>query len=286
MSRRNNQDRVGAPHPDSEPPPAAVDKGQDDFLSFVTPTEFVELPSGGQHYAEDSPLYKAESIELRHMTAKEEDILTSQSLLRKGLVIDRLLESLLVDRRIRVDDLLIGDKNALLVAARKTGFGNLYITNVACPQCSVVSEQEFDLDTVELDEACHRLPEEVTDQGGGIYALTIPGLKVRVEVRLLTSADEMRLVAAKERKRKLKLPESNYTDNLKSIIVSVEGRQDAASVDKLLEVMPLRDAAHIMKIYQKVVPSVNSEQLFSCDSCSFEGGMELPFTADFFWPDT
>ena len=284
MSRRNNQDRVGAAQLDADAPPPRA-KADDDFLSFVTPTEFVELPSGGRYYADGSALHSVDSIEIRHMTAKEEDILTSQSLLKKGIVIDRLLESLLVDKRIKVDDLLVGDKNALLVAARKSGFGNIYSTMVACPQCTSMVEQDFDLDELKIGETKIDLPEGVTESTNGTYLIKLPTLKVTLEVRLLTSADEKKLSAVKERKRKLKLPESNYTDNIKSILVSVENREDASSLDKLLDVLPMRDSAYLMKTYQALVPNLDTELLFSCDMCGHEGGIELPFTADFFWPD-
>ena len=284
MPRRNNEDRVGAAQPDASPPPPRA-KTEDDFLSFVTPTEFVELPSGGRHYPEGNPLHSVDSIEIRHMTAKEEDILTSQSLLKKGIVIDRLLESLLVDKSIKVDDLLIGDKNAILIAARISGFGAQYITSVTCPQCTTMGEQEFDLDELRVGDEPPVLPEGVTETDHGTYLIKLPTLKVNVEVKLLTSADEKRLTAVKDRKRKMKLPESNYTDNLKSILVSVEGRDDDSSLQKLLEVMPLRDSTYLMKTYQSVVPNLNTELLFSCEMCHHEGGIELPFTADFFWPD-
>ena len=85
------------------------------LLSFAVPTELVDIPSKGKFYPEEHPLHNVETVEMRFMTAKEEDILTSQSLIRKGVVVDRLLQSLIVDKRINLDQLLIGDKNALVV---------------------------------------------------------------------------------------------------------------------------------------------------------------------------
>ena len=92
------------------------------MAQYKFPTEVVNLPSKGKLYSKDNPLSKGE-VELKYMTAKEEDILTSINLIRKGIVIDKVLESLIVDKKVKIDDLLIGDKNALMIAARILGFG-------------------------------------------------------------------------------------------------------------------------------------------------------------------
>ena len=96
MGRRNNSQRTRPPK-DAAPPPPSATKTNNGLFSFVTPTEFVELPSGGKYYPEDHPLHGVDTIEIRHMTAKEEDILTSETLIRKGLAIDRLLQAVIVD---------------------------------------------------------------------------------------------------------------------------------------------------------------------------------------------
>ena len=137
---RNNEERFGA-HGDAGSDPVAA---MPNPLDFVSPTEHVELPSRGRGYPQGHPLHNQETIEIKYMTAKEEDILSSQSLIRKGLAIDRMLQSVLINKDVQVKDLLIGDKNALTVAARVTGYGADYVTTVTCPACS--TEQEFDFD--------------------------------------------------------------------------------------------------------------------------------------------
>ena len=97
-------------------------------FAFTMPTEFVELPSKGMYYLPDHPLYNKASVELRYMTAKDEDILTNKSMIKQGIAIDRLLESLLIDKRIKAKDLLSGDKNAILINARSSGYGSEYTT--------------------------------------------------------------------------------------------------------------------------------------------------------------
>ena len=137
---RNNQDRLNAP-PTSADPPIQQAQQTEQPLQFVTPTEFVELPSRGKFYPSEHPLHNVETLEVRHMTARDEDILTSRSLLKKGVAIDRFLQNIVVDRRVKVEDLLIGDKNAIIIASRISGYGPRYDANVLCPSC--VSSVEY-----------------------------------------------------------------------------------------------------------------------------------------------
>ena len=93
------------------------------------PTEVVDLPSQGLLYPKDSPLSSG-TIEIKYMTAREEDILTSANLIKKGIVIDKLLEALIVDKSIKLDDMLLGDKNAILIASRILAYGKDYEVEV------------------------------------------------------------------------------------------------------------------------------------------------------------
>ena len=152
MSVRNNENRLGHREPsDSSPVPQAQQAAQSSPFSFVVPTEFVTLPSKGKYYPEGHPLHGVEVIEVSHMTAKEEDILTSKSLLRKGVAIDRLLQSVIVDKRVDPNGLLIGDKNAIIVATRIHAYGEDYETKVTCPACGTTSNYGFDLSQIGFD---------------------------------------------------------------------------------------------------------------------------------------
>ena len=117
----------GIPNPEDEGPPAAAVSAPTQF-NWSVPTEFVEIPSKGKFYPNGHPLHNLDTIEIKYMTAKEEDILSDRSLLKKGIAVDRALQNLIVNKAIKIDDLLVGDKNALLIAARKTGFGPEYTT--------------------------------------------------------------------------------------------------------------------------------------------------------------
>ena len=145
---RNSASRLGLGEDkkqDTSPPPAAT--GNSEF-QFVTPTEFVEIPTEGKYYPEGHPLHDQKTVEIRYMTAKEEDILSSATLIKNNMVIDRLLHSVFIDKKINPDLLFVGDKNALLIATRVTGYGPEYDTQVICPSCYSSTENAFDLNDI------------------------------------------------------------------------------------------------------------------------------------------
>jgi hypothetical protein len=282
VDRRNNQERLGAPHPDSATPPNPQTNSEDIF-SFVVPTEFIDLPSKGAFYGEGHPLEGINSIEIRHMTAKEEDILTSESLLRKGVAIERLLSALLVDKTIKLEDLLVGDKNALVVGSRITGYGSLYETRVICPACTEKQQMEFDLHNLTVRGST--LPEGVTHGSGTTFFLQLPQAELQVEIGLLSGKEEKNFLASSERKKKQKLPNSASTDLLKLLIRSVEGHTDAKTINQLVNVLPISDARYIKEVYEAVSPDIDLTHDFICSSCDHDGRIAVPLTADFFWPE-
>tara|TARA_R110000751_G_scaffold68915_2_gene140142 strand:+ start:1394 stop:2227 length:834 start_codon:yes stop_codon:yes gene_type:complete len=273
------------PSAPAAPSPAAViaTAAASDIFSFVTPTEFVELPSRGRFYPEGHALAGIETIEVRHMTAKEEDILTSEALLRKGLALDRMLQSLLVDKTLKIDDFLIGDKNALVVSSRITGFGADYQTHVKCPSCGESNDAEFDLESLQLHFA-DDLGDDIEVTPTGTFMFELPATGVMVEVRLLTSGTEKKLNESLAKKKKLNLPDTKSTDLLKTVIVSVAGVTDASMLSQFVDVMPVRDSRFLRAIYEGIRPDVDLTHEFTCESCTFGGEVIMPLTAEFFWP--
>jgi len=283
---RNNEDRLGTKSIDADAPPQTKGAQTGASFSFSTPTEFVELPSAGRYYPEGHPLCGKEEVEIYHMTAKDEDILTSETLIKKGIVIDRLLKNVLVDKSIEPNSLLIGDKNALLVAVRITGYGEAYDTKMICPSCMKSVSQRFDL---ALRTIYHANDEEVKEHGfeissSGSFELTMPASKVVVEVRLMTGQDEEYLNKMSENRRKNKLPESTLTDQLRRMIVSVNGDSSGQMIKEFIKYMPAKDSRYLRTTYHKIVPDINMAQEFSCASCGHAQELEVPFTVDFFWP--
>ena len=280
MSVRNNEDRTAAKTGGDTDSPEIMGPSAGPF-SFVAPTEFVDLPSKGEYYSEGHPLHNQDSVEIRYMTAKDEDILTSRSLLKKGLVIDRLIQNLLVDKSIRTEDLLIGDKNAIIVAARATGYGSEYKTKVTCPSCAEFVEHTFDLSEATINTTDATSEMKKTDNA--TFVVRLPKLNVDVEVKLLTGKDEKHLTKLSATKKKHKLEESLLTDQFKQFIVSVNGDRDGTAIAMLVDNMPAFDSRFLRHEYHSVVPNIDLAQEFECAGCGFEQEMEVPFTADFFW---
>jgi hypothetical protein len=270
-----NQDRLGgAQQPDTSPPPQQGGGG----FSFVVPTEFVDLPSQGRFYAQGHPLHGQDSIEIKQMTAKEEDILTSRTLLKKGVALDKLIESLIVNKAINPSTLLIGDRNAIIVAARVSGYGNDYKTNVQCPACETKQDYGFDLNAANIFHGKTRDDLEVTDNGDGTITCILPRTQVSVVARLLTGREENMLT-------KLNDSQGVITSQLQSLIVSANGDSSQQAITYVANNLPSSDSRHLRMVIKMATPNVDLTQRFSCSACGHTQEMEVPLTADFFWPD-
>lgn len=279
MTERDNETRLGIPTETEVNPPRQEPKTG---LEFVMPTELVDLPSEGKFYPVGHPLRGKKEIEIRYMTAKEEDILTSKSLLKKGVAIDKMLESIVVDRSIRLEDLVLGDKNALILAARKTGYGPKYETLVPCPKCETKVKFSFDLDKVENKERF--MVGGVTETEHGTFFITLPTMKIQVEVKPITGKDEKILAETQEEKKKAGVMEGNSTTQMKLFIVTVNGDTNRTTINRTVDRMPASDARFLREVYKKLIPDVDMSQRFVCSSCDYEEVVEIPLTTDFFWP--
>jgi len=282
-----NKNRVGGKKHENNSPPQHVMQNADNGggLSFVVPTEFVDLPSMGRFYPEGHPLHAQNSIEIKQMTAKEEDILTSRSLLKKGIALDRVIESVIMDKNVNPNDLLIGDRNAIIVATRVSGYGSEYLTNVTCPNCSHTQKYEFDLNAGAVYHGDEITDLQLVDHGDGTFSTTLPRSGFEIRFRLLTGRDEKILTQNAENSRKSRGPEKNITTQLKNMVVSINGETNRTMITQGVEVLPSMDARHLRQAYKLAAPNVDLSQYFECEECGHEETMEVPLTADFFWPD-
>ena len=288
MSSRNNQDRSGGPlSPDGDvPSPEMLQQSEvtQPGMSYVSPTELVDLPSKGAFYQAGHPLYNIPTVEIRHMTAKDEDILVNQSFIKKGIVIDRLLGSVIVDKSINVNDLLVGDKNAIIVATRITGYGEEYLTKVACPSCGEISENEFDL--AEATKVC--IPDtdsyKAIQTENGTFLLTLPKSGVTLEVKPLTGADEKALIGSEATRKKHKLNPIGITDHMKNYVVSASNDGKPIPAHEFVDNMPAIDSRYLRSAYKDLMPNVELAQHYECAECGYEQELEVPFTSEFFWP--
>jgi rRNA maturation protein Nop10 len=246
------------------------------------PTELIDLPSEGFFYPEGSPLSSGR-LELKFMTAREEDILTSQNLIKKGVVLDELLKALIVDPNVKLDDLLLGDKNAIFVAARRLAYGDKYTVKIKCPKCEAESEI-----TVNLADLKSR-PFDFSGHTRGVNRFTFvtPVGKKTLTYRLLNSRDDAAIDAELKGLAKVQktgaAPE--VTTRLKYVITSVDGNEDRAVIKSYVDTMPSRDALELRRQMRENTPDIDLTFSYTCPECGHEERMAVPMGVDFFWPD-
>lgn len=267
------------------PPPTDKRPSANPFgLSFVVPTEFVDLPTAGEYYPDSNPLSGRSQIEIRHMTAKEEDLLSTTSDETGDLIFDKLIDSLLVSKEITADMFNEEDKIAVLLAARISGYGPVYSVIEHCENCESRTTHEYDLSKAETKHEPYHDLEFLKDEG--LYKITLP--KSGLKVEMIDFGKEDIQVIDQEKKQKLKHKLSfNYTISfLKRTIVSVDGTTDKQLLNKLFEVLPAADASVLKDVYNRAKPTVSTMQEVACSDCGTSARKEAPFSWAFFRTDT
>ena len=239
---------------------------------FQFPTEVIDLPSKGLLYPEDSPLSSGK-VEMKYMTAREEDILTNVNYLEQGIVIDKLLESLVVSK-IDHNELLIGDKNALLIAARVLGYGKDYeIEYLGKPYTVDLSE----LKLKELDES-------LFEKGKNEFEFTLPTTNTIIKFKLLTQGDETKINEEIKGLQKIdKNASYENTTRLKHMILSVDGDTDNGKIRQFVDNYFLARDSRVFRAYAvSIQPDVD---LTFYPEGGPEGGVDIPIGINFLWPD-
>jgi hypothetical protein len=278
---RNNKRRTGQ-GPESAPNPSVPTAHQPATLAFSAPTEFVELPSRGEFYAEDHPFYKQETVEIRFMTAKDEDILTSEALLKKNLALDRLLENLILDD-VDPSSLLLGDRNAILIAARASAYGSDYPVTLRCEKCFSTTDVDYNLKEAQTQENCFDkqfLREEGVkfNRQTLTFDVTLPASGVEVGVQLLNGQKERKILERENNKNLI-------TGILSSFLVKVNGDTNYERVMDFIDVMPASDSKFLRSLFPKLAPNVKLTTIHRCEACFHVKEQEVPLSAGFFWPN-
>ena len=244
------------------------------MADYKFPTEMVELPSKGYFYADGHPLSSGK-VEVKYMTAKEEDILTSQNLIQQGIVLDKLLESLVVDKSIKLDDMLIGDKNALMVAARILGYGKEYEFNYDGV------EQSVDLSILEPVE----MDFDKFTKGQNEFNFKLPNSEREITFKLLTSGDEQKISEEIKAREKISKEQSfELTTRLKNMILSVDGNSEKAYINNFVDNEFLsRDSLAFREYLTSVTPDVDMTTKIK-NTAGRETEVVIPVTLRFFWP--
>jgi hypothetical protein len=220
------------------------------------------------------------------MTAKEEDILTSENLIKKGVVLDKLLESLIVDKSIKIENILIGDKNALYVAARRLAYGDSYgPVGVVCKNCR--EESKIDINLSELKDK--EFDVNKFTKGENNVSFTLPYSKKLVTVKLATSLEEQQIENELKSISKLNKggQSAEITTRLKHVITSIDGNTDKAFIRKFVDTELLsRDSIELRKFIRQNSPDLDMTFNFTCPNCNSEDRSEVPMTVQFFWPNS
>lgn len=258
-----------------------------DEFGLEIPVESVPLPSKGRVYPPEHPLHMQESIEIRSMTAKEEDILTSKALIKKGTVITELIKSCLIDKRIDPNDMILGDRNALMVSLRITGYGADYPVEVGCPACGERSKQTFNLAALPIT----RLADDPVAEGSNVFEAVMPKTRetdpdIKIRYRHLTGKDESDIQQIQERKKKQGFKTDNLiTTRYQHQIVAINDITDKTKIQMFCQRMPTKYSLALRKTMDNNEPGIDMKQHIQCPHCMEESEVSMPLGANFFWPD-
>lgn len=245
---------------------------------FTVPTETVELPSRGVFYPN-----KKSSVTIKYLTAEEDDILYSADLIKSGKVLDVLLDKAVMDRDLRPEDMLSGDRNFLLIEMRKTGLGTDYIPGeISCPSCGQSHSPVIDLDKLKSKNL------EIMPDSMGEYDVQLPIIKANLKFRLLIGKDEKRLAKLSESKtgtaggvRVSKVVTEKYLMQ----IMEVNGNRDKLHIKKFISIIPMKDSAFFREYLRRIEPGLDLSYDFDCPNCGHLDTRDIPVTPKLFYPD-
>jgi hypothetical protein len=247
--------------------------------SYPFPTEVISLPSKGLCYPESNPLSKGE-ITIKLMTAKEEDILTSANLIRKGIHLDKLLESVVVEPGVNINDLLIGDKNAILVTSRLLAFGPEYNVTVNDPVEKEPVEVNVDLSKIKVKEINESLLNRNNE-----YSYTLPVSKIPVKFKLLTHGDEIAINKDVEASEKTLKTGNEITARYRKIITEIDGNREFGYISSFVSNRLLAgDSKGLRKYMTELTPDLDLTFEYTSPYSGETEALRIPFGVNFFYP--
>jgi hypothetical protein len=247
------------------------------------PTEIIDLPSKGLFYPADSELAKG-VVEMKYMTAREEDILTSANLIKQGVVLDKLFQSLIVSS-INYNDLLIGDKNAIMMAARVLGYGKDYEVEITDP-FSPNDKQKVVIDLTSIQPKEYDFDSLVPNQNE--FEVTLPISKRQLVFRLMTHGLETKI--KEEVKAQLKFTKASGIDRdlstrMKCMIVSIDGNSERPYINNFVDnELFAQDSKFLRDQIKQKTPDLDMTFVFTSNVTGESQVMEVPMDVSFFWP--
>jgi hypothetical protein len=251
-------------------------------FGFELPAASVHLPSQGRVYPKDHPLHLAQTVDFRSMTPREEDILMTPTFLKKGTVVTELIKACILDKNIDVNTLITGDRNAIMIAIRSSGYGELYEPTYSCPKCETKNNLRINLNELKVKP----LSTAPAAEGQNAFKFSLPVSKKTVTFKLATGKDEQELIAAAEAKKKRGITNiSPISTRLLTAIIEVDGITDRGTIAKFVQYMPARDSLELRKFMDEVEPGVQTTIDFACSSCDHGEEIEMPFGLNFLYPN-
>lgn len=258
-------------------------------FNFPIGTEFVTVPSMGLFYPEDSYLFGISEIEMKDMSGKDEEILTNKNYIKKGVVMDKLLSNLIVDKKIvqSLPDMLTGDKTALFVNARISGISEIYSTEVVCPKCDVKQTFAFDLNKHTHYNGLLEDTEYIQKVENNIFRITLPVSKVQVDMKLSVSRDSNKIIKLSQQNKENITNAELFEENVVQIF-DPEGNsyKDKKSKEFFFANVPAKELLFLKQCWKEINPDFSLKQKFECGSpsCSYSDDVEPPITANFIYP--
>lgn len=262
--------RVSQAQPDPHP-------ADDDYRPPVTS---VKLPSRGLVYGPESPLYMLETVDIKAVTAKEENILSSPVLIRKGTVLTTLMRACITNRMVDPDAMLVGDRNAILTAIRVSAYGPSYSARVECPECHAEADHDFDLSRLELKMLD---VDPVGGPGTNEFSFKLPVSGREVRFKLFDAQDVAELDRNIEQVKRKTNQEQAVTLRLMASITSIQGVPQER-LARAIEDMPARDSRALRSYMDGMAPGVEMSQSYDCESCGKTTEVVVPMGTEFFWP--
>lgn len=247
---------------------------------YAPPVSSVKLPSRGLVYPPDSPLYRAESVDIKAVTAKEENILSSTALIKRGVVLTELMKACITNRTVDPDSMLVGDRNAVLVSIRVSAYGPRYGARVTCPECGESEDHDFDLSKLTLKSLD---VDPVDGPGHNEFPYRLPSSGKEVRFKLMDAMTVTKLEKDLEAVRKRTGRDQGVTMRLLSQVTAMEGVEQA-NVHRAIEALPAGDARAWRIYMDKIAPGVDMEQEYECAACGKTSEVEIPIGTEFFWP--
>jgi hypothetical protein len=244
---------------------------------FSFPTEVVKLPSKGLVYPKESPLSSGE-IEMKYMTAREEDILTNSNYIQKGIVFDKLFQSMIVSK-IDYSELIAGDRDAIMLASRILGYGKNYQIKYTHPINGQEEEVEVDLTTLKEKEVDISLFNNINE-----FTFVLPNTNNEITFKILTQKDETEIEKEIQSLKKINVS-NDITSRLKQQILSVNGNRDKKFIRDFIDNGLLAiDSIEFRKYVKKISPGIDFSFNFEGSDGYVEEGVSLPIGISFFYP--